>query len=116
MRRHLLATVGILVLAAIVATSAQGDGGPGPGVLQGWDGIAHGSVRYVAFATGSGTVVEVVQRRGGPVLPHSRVTGEYRVPEGAHGGTAGWGWLNRRHFCPAGPPASPPRKKNPPLC
>ena len=45
MRRRLYATVGICVLAAIVAASARGDGGPGPGVVQGWDGIARGPVQ-----------------------------------------------------------------------
>jgi hypothetical protein len=87
MRRHLLATVGIAALAAVVATSAQGDGGPGPGVVQGWDGIARGPIRYVAFATGSGTVVEAVQRRGGRVLRYATVPGAYGIPGVAYDGT-----------------------------
>jgi len=87
MRRRLYATVGICVLAAIVATSAQGDGGPGPGVVQGWDGIARGPVRYVAFATGTNTVLEVVKRRGGRVLRYSFLPGNYGVPVVAFDGT-----------------------------
>jgi hypothetical protein len=90
MRRHLLATVGIAVAAAIGATSAQGDGGPGPGVVQGWNGVVRGSLRYVAFPTGSKTVVAEVQRRGGRVLLYSVVAGNYGVPGVAYDGkTAG---------------------------
>jgi hypothetical protein len=89
MRRHLLATVGIAVVAAIVATSAQGDGGPGPGVVQGWDGIARGPVRYVAVATGTNTVLEVVRRRGGRVVRYSFLPGSYGIPVVAFDGTTG---------------------------
>jgi hypothetical protein len=89
MRRRLYATVGISVLAAIVATSAQGDGGPGPGVMQGWDGIPRGPVRYVAFATGTSTVLEVVNRRGGRVVRYSFLPGSYGIPVVAFDGTTG---------------------------
>lgn len=87
MRRHLLATVGTAVVAAVVATSAEGDGGPGPGVVQGWDGIARGTVRYVAIATGSSTVVEAIQRRGGRVVRYAMVPGNFGVPRVAYDGT-----------------------------
>jgi len=87
MRRRLFAMVGISVLTAVMATSAQGGGAPGPGVLQGWDGIARGPVRYVAFATGSGTVVEAVRRQGGRVLRYSMVPGSYGIPTVAFDGT-----------------------------
>jgi hypothetical protein len=87
MRRHLLVMVGIAVLAGIVVTNAPGDGGPGPGVVQGWDGIARGPVRYVAFATGSGTVVEAVQRRGGRVLRYTLVPGNYGIAAVAFDGS-----------------------------
>jgi hypothetical protein len=87
MGRRLFATVGISALAAIAATSAQGDGGPGPGVVQGWDGIARGSVRYVAFATGTNTVLEVVKRRGGRVVRYSILPGGYGIPQVAFDGT-----------------------------
>jgi hypothetical protein len=87
MRRHLLVLVGISVLAAIVVTDASGDGGPAPGVVQGWDGIARGPVRYVAFATGSETVVEAVQRRGGRVLRYSFVPGNYGIASVAYDGS-----------------------------
>jgi hypothetical protein len=89
MRRHLLATVGICLVAAIVAASAHGDGGPGPAVTQGWNGIARGSLRYVAIATGSSTVVEAVQRRGGRVVGYSVVPGNFGIPTVAYDGTAG---------------------------
>ena len=89
MPRHLLATVGIPVLAAIIAASAQGGGGPAPGVVQGWDGIARGPVRYVAFATGTGTVVEAVRRRGGRVVRYSILPGSYGIPQVAFDGTTG---------------------------
>ena len=87
MRRHLFATIGIAALAAMISASARGDGGPAPGVIQGWNGVAHGTVRYVAFATGSGTVVEVVQRKGGRVLRYSTVPGSYGIPQVAYDGT-----------------------------
>jgi hypothetical protein len=87
MRRHLLATVGIAVVGAVVATGAQGGGGPGPGVVQGWDGIARGPVRYVAVGTGSATVVEAVQRRGGRVLRYAMVPGNFGIPTVAYDGT-----------------------------
>jgi len=76
-----------MVLAATIAASAHGDGGPAPGVVQGWDGSARGTVRYVAFATNSGTVVEAVQRRGGRVVRYSMVPGSYGVPQVAYDGT-----------------------------
>jgi hypothetical protein len=90
MRRRLLALVGISILAAVVAASALGGGGPGPGVTLGWKGVTHGAVRYVVLATGSGTVVEAVQRRGGRVLRYSTVRGNYGIPTVAYdGSTAG---------------------------
>jgi hypothetical protein len=87
MRRQLFAAAGIAILAATIVASAHGDGGPGPGVMQGWDGIARGNVRYVAFATGSGTVVEAVQKRGGRVLRYGMVQGSFGIPQVASDGT-----------------------------
>jgi hypothetical protein len=87
MRRQLVATVGLAALAATIAARAQGDGGPGPGVVQGWDGIARGPVRYVAFATGTNTVLEVVRRRGGRVVRYSILPGSYGIPQVAYDGT-----------------------------
>jgi len=87
MRRHLLTLVGICAVAAVVAASAQSDGGPGPAVVQGWNGVVRGSMRYVAIATGSGTVVEAVQRRGGRVVSYSVVPGNFGVPQVAYDGT-----------------------------
>jgi hypothetical protein len=87
MRKHLVAMFGIAVAAAVVATSAMGDGGPGPAVVQGWNGVVRGSMRYVAIATGTGTVVEAVQRRGGRVVSYSLVPGNFGVPMVAYDGT-----------------------------
>jgi hypothetical protein len=89
MRRHLLATVGICVAAAVVAASGRGDGGPGPGVVQGWNGVTRGALRYVAVATGSSTVVEEVQRHGGRVLGYALVPGNFGIPTVAYDGTTG---------------------------
>jgi hypothetical protein len=89
MRRHLLATVGIGVVAAVVAASAQGDGGPGPSVVQGWNGVTRGALRYVAVATGSTTVVEEVQRHGGRVVGYSVLPGNFGIPSVAYDGTTG---------------------------
>jgi len=87
MRRHRVATIGIAVLAALVAASARGGGGPGPAVVQGWDGMARGPVRYVAFATGSGTVVESIRRHCGRVLRYAMVPGNFGIPMVAYDGT-----------------------------
>ena len=111
MQRHLFATVGISVLAATIAASAHGDGGPAPGVVQGWDGIARGPVRYVAFATGSGTVVEAVQRRGGRVVRYSMVPGSYGVPQVAYDGTTAGLSHDGRTLVLGDVATSPQRKK-----
>jgi hypothetical protein len=75
------------VLCAVIASaSASGDGGP-VYVTQGLDGLARGKVRYVAFATGDGTVLELIQRRGGRVLDYTMLPGNYGVPLVAYDGT-----------------------------
>jgi len=89
MRRNLLATAGICLVAAIVTASARSDGGPGPAVTQGWNGIARGALRYVAVATGSITVVEEVQRHGGRMLGYALVPGNFGIPTVAYDGTTG---------------------------
>jgi hypothetical protein len=78
-----LAAVGLL---SVVGT-ALGDGGPGPGVVQGWDGVTRGNVRYVAFATGDGTVIEAIQKNGGRVLRYAMVEGNFGIPMVAYDGT-----------------------------
>jgi hypothetical protein len=80
-----LGALGILC-AAIASGSASGDGGP-VYVEQGLDGVARGNVRYVAFATGDGTVLELIQRRGGRVLNYTMLPGNYGVPMVAYDGT-----------------------------
>src|SRR6266511_6161796 len=75
-----------LVCTALGTTPALGDGGP-VYVVQGADGIVRGGVRYVAFATGDGSVLEVIQRRGGRVLNYTFLAGNYGVPMVAYDGT-----------------------------
>jgi hypothetical protein len=82
-----LGALGVLC-AAIGSATAAGDGGP-VYVTQGGDGIARGKVRYVAFATGDGTVLEVINRRGGQVVNYSVLPGNYGIPLVAYDGTAG---------------------------
>jgi hypothetical protein len=75
-----------VLCAAITSATALGDGGPSY-VLQGLDGVARGKVRYVAFATGDGTVLELIQRRGGRVLNYTMLPGNYGIPLVAYDGT-----------------------------
>jgi hypothetical protein len=75
-----------ILCTAIGSAAALGDGGP-VYVLQGQDGVARGNVRYVAFASGSGTVLEVIQRRGGRVLNYAFLPGNYGIPMVAYDGT-----------------------------
>ncbi len=88
MRRRVfsLAAVGLLA-AATGAATALGDGGPSPGVAQGWDGVARGKLRYVAIPTGDGTVVEAIGRRNGRVLRWVTLPGNYGIPQVAFDGT-----------------------------
>jgi hypothetical protein len=84
-----LATVGLLT-AATGAATALGDGGPDPGVMQGWDGItANSAVRYVAVPAGNRTVVEAISRLNGRVLRFRTVRGSLGIPMVAFDGTAG---------------------------
>jgi hypothetical protein len=87
MARRLLTFGALGVLcAAIGSAAALGDGGP-VYVMQGQDGVARGNVRYVAFASGNGTVLEVIQRRGGRVLNYTFLPGNYGIPMVAFDGT-----------------------------
>jgi hypothetical protein len=86
-RTLMFGALGVLC-AAIASTTALGDGGP-TYVLQGLDGVARGKVRYVAFATGDRTVLELIQRRGGRVLNYTMLPGNYGVPLVAFDGTTG---------------------------
>jgi hypothetical protein len=75
-----------LLFAATASSTAAGDGGP-MYVLQGGGGVARGEIRYVAFATGDGTVLEVIRRRGGLVLNYGLFSGTYGIPLVAYDGT-----------------------------
>jgi hypothetical protein len=85
-RRVLMSGALGALCAAIASASALGDGGP-VYVTQGLDGVARGKVRYVAFATGDGTVLELIQRSGGRVLDYTMLPGNYGVPLVAYDGT-----------------------------
>jgi hypothetical protein len=88
MRCRLLTIAAVGAIAATVAASAaSGDGGPGPGVLQGWDGIARGDVRYVAIPTGEQTVLEAIRRDSGRVVRWTFVKGNFGIPQVAFDGT-----------------------------
>lgn len=88
MRSRLLTVGAIGVIAMTVAApAASGDGGPGPGVVQGWDGIARGDVRYVAIPTGEQTVLEAIRRDSGRVVRWMFVKGNFGIPQVAFDGT-----------------------------
>lgn len=76
-----LALLAFLSLALPIAGAAA-DGGPAPGVVDGFGGVVgpKGHVRYVALASGSQTWVEAIGTRGGRVLASSLVRGSYGVP------------------------------------
>ncbi len=89
MGKRVLMSAALGLLCALTgAAPALGDGGPAPYVIQGWDGIARGKIRYVAFATGEGTVLEAINRRGGRLLRHTYLPGNYGIPQVAYDGTA----------------------------
>jgi len=83
-------TVVLAVTALLLsATPALGDGGgPNPGVLQGWDGVARGELRYVATATGTQTVLQAINRRTGRVMRWTVIKGNFGIPLAAFDGTA----------------------------
>jgi hypothetical protein len=89
MRKRVLAVVAASVVCTLAAAmSAAGDGGPAQGAVQGWDGIARGSVRYVAVPTVGWTSVQVINRRGGRVVRFMNVKGSWGIPLVAfHGGS-----------------------------
>lgn len=77
--RAVLAAV-VVALFAVSAEVATGDGGTGPGILQGGSGVAQGSVRFVAVPAGRATILEAVKRDGGIVLRTRSLTGNWGVP------------------------------------
>lgn len=70
--------------AAVLAPSARADGGPSPGVSQGWNGVADnaGGVRFVALPVDRGrwTVVARIKLTGGTVLNSGTLRGSYGMP------------------------------------
>lgn len=80
MRRHVLAIAAGAVVALAAALPAAGDGGPPQGAVQGWDGLAHGAVRYAAVPVGNWTSVQVIKRSGGRVLKFMGVKGGWGIP------------------------------------
>jgi hypothetical protein len=71
------------------ATVASGDGGPGPGVSQGWDGVTNGNERYVAVPTVGWTSIQAISRNGGRVLRWMNLKGSWGIPLVANDGTSG---------------------------
>jgi hypothetical protein len=89
MRSRLLIVLACaLSCATLAAPAASGDGSPGPGVMQSWDGLARGAVRYVAVSVGGWTAVETIRRRDGRVLSTVGVKGSWGIPLVAYDGTA----------------------------
>jgi hypothetical protein len=80
-----------ILAAAIVAPAAAGDGGPSPGISDGWDGVVApgGKVRYVTVSTGPTTIVEAILVRSGRVESYRVLPGSYGVPLVAYDGQAG---------------------------
>jgi hypothetical protein len=90
MRSRLLIGAAVVAVGVIAAApAASGDGGPGPGFAQGWDGIQSGDVRYVAVPAGGWTAVEVIRRDGGRVVRFMTMKGTWGIPLVAFDGTAG---------------------------
>jgi hypothetical protein len=82
-------TIAVIALlgVAVVTPAASGGGGPGPGVLQGWDGIATKNVRYVTLTTAGWTTVAKIQRNGGRVVNYVNIKGAWGIPAVAFDGT-----------------------------
>ena len=91
MTRRLLITAALAAsVCAIVVTAAFGDGGPGPGVVLGWDGVAaaNGKTRYVALPAGRDTTVAAISTRTGRVVRFNVVRGRWGVPLVAFDGSS----------------------------
>jgi hypothetical protein len=71
----------------VAAPAASGDGGPGPGVRQGWDGVAAKGVRYVTLTTAGWTTLTKIQRDGGRVVNYLNIKGAWGIPAVAFDGT-----------------------------
>lgn len=112
MRSHLLAMVAIGAVGAIVsAPAASGDGGPGPGVMQGWTGIEHGDLRYVTIPTPGWTTIETIRRNGGRVQSFTNLKGNWGIPAVAFDGTTDGLTRDGRTLILAGARTSPALRK-----
>ena|SRR5919204_598967 len=107
MRKVLLVGFG-LVCAALTQAAALSAGGPSPGVMQGWDGIARGNVRYVAIPGEHGTVIAAIRRDGGRVIRFRPVHGSWGIPLVAFDGTTDGLSRDGRTLVLASPNAGPP--------
>ena len=89
MRARLLVVPLACALSVVPAAGAAADGGPSPGVSNGWDGIVSpsGTVRYVAVTSGASTVIEKVGTGRGRVLAWASIRGSYGIPLVAYDGT-----------------------------
>jgi len=88
MRRRFLALITIGVLGVLgAATTAAGDGGPGPGVSFGWNGITHGNMRYVSVPAAGWTSIQAITRNGGRVVRFMSIKGNWGIPLVAYDGT-----------------------------
>jgi hypothetical protein len=80
MRRRVLTIAAGVLCSLAAAMPAAGDGGPPQGAVQGWDGLAHGAVRYVAVPVGDWTSVQVINRSGGRVVQFLGIKGRWGIP------------------------------------
>lgn len=89
MRRSLLVVPCLFALVCVPAALA--DGGPAPGIVDGWDGVTTpgSAVRYVTYSAGARTVVAQVRKSDGRTLRYTAFPGQWGVPMVAWNGTAG---------------------------
>lgn len=82
--KALMCLMSMVALAAgIVAQTSAADGGPGPGISWGWDGVRSPSsaVRYVALPGGATTTtLAAVRVRDGRVLRFTTIPGVVGIP------------------------------------
>jgi hypothetical protein len=77
-----------LVCTAATAAAAIADGGPAPAVMQGWDGVVYGKIRYVVVPAERGSAVQAIRRDGGRVVRFRPLRGSWGIPMVAFDGTA----------------------------
>jgi hypothetical protein len=77
MRRRIFVVIAAVTTAIVWSAAVASGAGPSPGVLQGGSGLKSGNLRYVAVASGSGTLVQATD-------PDARVV--HRVTVKGHWG------------------------------